>query len=239
MPLKTGLVSASTQATHYVMEARMNRMLILPGNAAGKGKYPDEQGNMDVAWPTGALHRNAAKEYAMRKGYVPQVLEISGKPQSETSPQANKVVELFLGDQAVTAFYGFSGGGINLMHILDRLASKNPETLHRIELVVALGAPEVKQEEYETSKYNKILEKHNKRLKAGASPAKLVNWVLERRENPPPDHPVVPVATDGKRHPHMFGPEWLLWLLSSEAFIRRHPSLLGGPGPWLRPPVKP
>jgi hypothetical protein len=216
----------------------MRRMLILPGNAAAAGKYPDEQG-IKIAWPTGALHRGAAREYAWLKGYVPQVVEKSGWPQKETSPQAEEAVRWFLADQLfnlVTAFYGFSGGGGNLMHILDRLARENPETLYRIELVVVLGAPEWSQEEYELSKYNELLKKYNKRHPDKQVP--LANWELEYRKNPPPDHPVVPKDPKGLDS-HMFGPEWLLWLHSAEWFLRRHPSLLGGPGPWLKPPVTP
>jgi hypothetical protein len=214
----------------------MNTMLILPGNAAGKGKYPDEHGNTDVEWPTGALHRAAAREYALRKSYEPDVIEISGRPQGEHSPQADKAIEKFLGNTAITAFFGFSGGGINLMYILDRLAEENPEELHRIELVVVLGAPEKPEKEYKLSKYRALVEKHNKRLPARAAPAQLPKWTLEYRINPPPDHPVVPKKGLDS---HMFGPEWLLWLLASDRFIAKHPSLLGGPGPWLKKPEKP
>jgi hypothetical protein len=32
------------------------KMLILRGNSADAGTYPDEQGNTNVAWPIGALH---------------------------------------------------------------------------------------------------------------------------------------------------------------------------------------
>ncbi len=47
----------------------MNKMLILRGNAAAKaGIYPDEQGNK-IEWPIGALHVEAAEEYAKRKGF--------------------------------------------------------------------------------------------------------------------------------------------------------------------------
>jgi hypothetical protein len=140
----------------------------------------------------------------------------------------------------ITAFYGFSGGGGNLMYILDRLARENPETLSRIELVVVLGAPEWSQEEYELSKYNELLKKYNKRHPDKQVP--LANWELEYRKNPPPGHPVVlkdPKDPSKYLDSHMFGPEWLLWLHSAEWFLRRHPSLLGGPGPNLKPPDKP
>ena len=83
------------------------KMLILRGNSADAGTYPDEQGNTNVAWPFGALHVWAAREYARRKDYEPVVLDIPGQPQSETSPQATEALKQFLEDQSVRAFYGF------------------------------------------------------------------------------------------------------------------------------------
>jgi hypothetical protein len=54
------------------------KMLILRGNSAGPGTYPDEHEHTNVAWPAGALHVWAAKEYARRKGYQPVVPDIPG-----------------------------------------------------------------------------------------------------------------------------------------------------------------
>lgn len=213
----------------------MNTMLILPGNASGKGKYPDEHGNTDVAWPNGALHRDAAREYALRRSFEPEVLEVPGHPQGETSKQSNKAIEKFLGNRAITAFYGFSGGGINLAYILQRLAREKPHELSRIELLVVLGSPERPRSDFEPSKFAPVIDKFNKRLKPGALQAKPPNWKLEYRTNPPGDHPVVPKGAGA----HMFGPEWLLWLLDSDRFIAKHPSLVGGPGPYLKPPQRP
>ncbi len=130
----------------------------------------------------------------------------------------HKAVECFLKDEAVTAFYGFSGGGINMVHVLDRLASKNRDTLHRVELVVVLGAPEVPQEEYELSKYNEPLKKYNKSLKDPKKEVPLARWHLEYRTNlvyktnPKKYDEVVPKMPKGKEplNSHMFGPEWLL-----------------------------
>lgn len=82
------------------------KMLILRGNPAPKGKYPDEHGNYP-AWPKGALHEWAASEYARLMHYKPVVLDIPGLPQSETSPQATEALKQFLEDQSVRAFYGF------------------------------------------------------------------------------------------------------------------------------------
>jgi hypothetical protein len=55
----------------------------------------------------------AATEYARRSGYEGVVLDVPGQPQSQKSPQATAALKKFLEDQAVTAFYGFSGGGYN------------------------------------------------------------------------------------------------------------------------------
>jgi len=84
----------------------MSKMLILRGNSAPAGSYPDEQGKK-IAWPIGALHVWAASQYAKRKGYDPVVLDKPGQPQSQTSPQASAAISKFLGDDSVTAFYGF------------------------------------------------------------------------------------------------------------------------------------
>ena len=117
------------------------KMLILRGNSAPAGNYPDESGNANVAWPLGALHVQAASDYARMRGYDPVVLDEPGQPQSQHSPQATAAIRAFLEDGDVAAFYGFSGGGYNVKHILDFLASNNPETLHRIALVVVIGSP--------------------------------------------------------------------------------------------------
>src|SRR5215218_4544789 len=60
------------------------KMIILRGNSAPEGNYPDEQGNT-IAWPNGALHVDAATTYAKRRGYEPNVLNVPGQPQSRTS----------------------------------------------------------------------------------------------------------------------------------------------------------
>ena len=45
------------------------KMLILRGNWAPAGNYPDEKGNTNVAWPLGALHVQAASDYARMRVY--------------------------------------------------------------------------------------------------------------------------------------------------------------------------
>ena len=179
-------------------------MLILRGNSAPAGKYPDEQGN-NIAWPFGALHVSAASEYAKRRGYEAIVLDVAGQPQSQESPQAKAALKKFFEDQAICAFYGFSGGGYNLRHILDRLASHDPDALHRIDLIVVLGAPQKEgKAAYEASKYNPIARKK-------VHPAKWedAKWEIVYGTNPPPKWPLPKGVPEGTGK-HMFGPEWLL-----------------------------
>jgi len=170
-------------------------MVILRGNAAGEGTYPDEQGKK-IAWPQGALHVAAATEYARCKGYVARVIDIGGYPQGPDSPQAKAALEAFHKDATVTAFYGFSGGGYNVWHILQYLARKEPKTLKRIDLIVVLGAPKRKKPAFEASVYNAI---------ARTSDA---TWDVEWRDDPKVDE--LPSGLPAGTKPHMFGPEVLL-----------------------------
>ena len=89
-------------------------------------------------WPRGALDEQPAREYALRRGYIGKVLDVSGEAY-EGSPQATQALAVFRYDPAVMAFYGFSGGGFNIAnHILPAL---NPAERRRVKLVVVLGAP--------------------------------------------------------------------------------------------------
>ena len=74
------------------------KMVILRGNSAKAGKYPDEQGKTP-AWPKGALHVKAATDYAEREGYEPIVLDVPGQPQSRQSPQAKAALKAFHDDK--------------------------------------------------------------------------------------------------------------------------------------------
>jgi hypothetical protein len=184
------------------------KMLILRGNSAPEGSYPDEMGNT-IAWPDGALHVGATELYAKKKGYEPVVLNVAGQPQSETSPQANAAVKRFLEDpdKSDTAFYGFSGGGYNLFWILRRLAKENPESLHRIKLVVVLGAPKRAESSYKPDEFNKIAKESAK--KAGIKDWKAGEWDVVWRDDPP--RSVMPPYVDQKLDSHMWGPEALLY----------------------------
>ena len=178
------------------------KMLILRGNSAPAGSYPDEQGK-NIAWPIGALHVSAASEFARRSGYEAVVLDKPGQPQSQHSPQATAAVKMFLEDQAVSAFYGFSGGGYNLKHILDYLAAHKPETLHRNDLVVVLGAPLQPKIAYESPIYNAVT--RSKIHPANWKPAK---WDVVYKTNPPKS--ALPEGLPKNTGTHMFGPDALL-----------------------------
>ena len=132
-------------------------MVIMRGNStADTTMYPDETGKT-IAWPLGALHVKAAKDYAGILGYDALVLDVPVQPQSQQSPQAKAAWGAFLKDQSVTAFYGFSGGGYNLKHVLDYLLAHSPEELHRIDRVVVFGAPKQPEHEYMAAKYQASL----------------------------------------------------------------------------------
>ena len=104
------------------------KMLILRGKA---GNY----GGRD--WPRGALDEPPALEYARRRGYVGEVLDVAGVAAS-SSHQTKMALAEFHRDPSVTALYGFSAGGYNVLHIINALA---PTERTRLRLIVVLGAP--------------------------------------------------------------------------------------------------
>jgi hypothetical protein len=166
----------------------MPKMMILRGN---HGEQYDEKGKLQP-YKEGALHEQAAKEYARRKRYDGFVLDVSGDhgpgKTRATSPQTVLAVETFHKDKEIAALYGFSGGGYNVYWILQALKDSE-EDLKRIKLVVVLGAPETGPAAYDSSKY-----------KPGT-------WELVYKKNPQLSDKFVP---KGVKDPHMFGPEWLL-----------------------------
>jgi hypothetical protein len=136
------------------------------------------------------------------------VLPVAGQPQSQHSPQAKAALSAFLedNDQAVTAFYGFSGGGYNLKHILDYLAEKEPQSLHRITLVVVIGAPNPHGKNiYMPSVYNAVARKKVKEWQDA-------DWDVVYRTNP--EQSQMPKGLPKGTRTHMFGPDVLLagWL---------------------------
>ena len=65
----------------------LQKMLILRGNNGNaKAGYPDEQGN-NVDWPIGALHVQAACEYASAAAMTPSCFpcRVSAKPEQSAS----------------------------------------------------------------------------------------------------------------------------------------------------------
>jgi hypothetical protein len=177
-------------------------MVILRGNPAGPGSYPDERGNTKVAWPLGALHVQAASSYARMRNRDPVVLDVPGLPQSENSPQAKAALKAFLEDEAVDAFYGFSGGGYNLLHVLTFLARDQPDTIHRIHLVIVIGSPtRMKGDEFDVSHFNATARGRSKQ-------ATEANWDVVYRTNPIPSQ--MPKGLPKGIGTHMFGPDILV-----------------------------
>jgi len=95
-------------------------------------------------YPNGALDEPPALEYARRKGYAGRVLNVSGEV-GDNSPQTLKALREFLSDSTIAALYGFSGGGYNVYHILNRLTQ---EQRGRLELVVVIGVEAKKLSEH-------------------------------------------------------------------------------------------
>lgn len=118
----------------------MKTMLILRGIAAADKRFVDEAG-VGKAWPRGALHETPALEYAKRRGFVGEVLDVRGN----TGASSIQVVEALkrirdASKNPVGAIYGFSGGAFNAVHIWRAL---KPAERAGITDVAILGAPEV------------------------------------------------------------------------------------------------
>jgi uncharacterized protein (TIGR02594 family) len=113
-------------------------MLILRGIA---GHYSGRD------WPRGALDEPPALEYATRRNFNGRVLDVAGATGAH-SPQTRMAVEEFRRDKTVTALYGFSGGGYNVLHIIHALTSAERE---RLRLIVVLGAPKNPEHLYKGS----------------------------------------------------------------------------------------
>ena len=116
-------------------------------------------------YPNGALDEPSALQYASNRGYTGKVLNVSGET-GDKSKQTNMGLQEIQNDSSITALYGFSGGGYNVYHILNRLTQ---ELRDRLELVVVIGV--------EASK-----------LSAHALNPKRYNahWELVYRNDPPP-----------------------------------------------------
>lgn len=88
-------------------------------------------------YPRGALEEEPAVEYARRMGYTAMVLDVPGTTGPD-SPQAKLALETLRNHLDVSAIYGFSGGGYNVRHVINRLSGAERT---RVNLVVVLGAP--------------------------------------------------------------------------------------------------
>lgn len=189
------------------------KMLILRGNDAKAGTYPDEQGNK-IAWPLGALHVEATRKYARSLGYEPIVFDIPGLPQGLHAAQTNAAVKAFVDDkdQADTGLYGFSGGGYNVLHVLERLAAEAPLSLHRIDRVVVIGAPNKLKKQggnlYKPAIFNETAKKAAARIKGDHAAFEAADWDVVFRENPDPSQ--MPRGLPKGLSTHMFGPDVLL-----------------------------
>jgi len=94
------------------------------------------------------LDEYSALAYAAVRGYDGYVLKASG----ETGPNSDQVrralTMLNAANPPFQGLYGFSGGGYNVRHIINRMSS---EARAMLELVVVLGAPKLDKEAVEGS----------------------------------------------------------------------------------------
>jgi hypothetical protein len=134
-----GVVAAECRVRHTRNIWRQSmKMLILRGVAGTyDGKY----------WPRGALYEEPALEYAKRRGYEGQVLDIQGAAYAG-SPQAKSALAEYRRDRTMTALYGFSGGGYNIYNIIHAMKKDEKD---RLALVVVLGAPKMSASDYKGS----------------------------------------------------------------------------------------
>jgi|SRR5579872_5689789 len=103
-------------------------------------------------YPNGALDEESALQYAKKRGYTGEVLKVSGET-GDHSKQTNMALGELQHDSSITALYGFSGGGYNVYHILNRLSQ---DLRNRLELVVVLGVEAAKLSEgaVDSKRYN-------------------------------------------------------------------------------------
>ena len=158
--------------------AKNGKMVILRGTSdpSGANKFPNEFGK-PAKWPIGALHVQAAEDFARKRGYEPKTLGLEGQQSVYKGKQVREFLKLFAGltlghksyeidmeftpDLDIHALYGFSGGAYNVYWILNFLAENQPEDLQRINLVVlGLDKANARKADYAWPKYQAIARKH-------------------------------------------------------------------------------
>jgi hypothetical protein len=154
----------------------MPTMLILRGNPGG---YPWKGVK---SWPDGALDEDAAIAYAEFRGYSAVVLKVPGftpNDKRDDGRQRAMALDEINRGASVAALYGFSAGGYNIAHILDKMTK---EQKARLRLVVVLGAPSMSRSDVSGS------------------------WELQYRVDPPRGHMAGPEVFLHTEITRLFGP---------------------------------
>src|SRR6185437_6455243 len=78
--------------------AKNGKMIILRGNSDPKGEqeYTDEFGK-PASWPIGALHKQAAEDYARKRDYEPVTLPLEGQQSGYKGKQVQEFLKQFAG----------------------------------------------------------------------------------------------------------------------------------------------
>ena len=90
------------------------------------------------------LDVKSAEAYAIRLGYEPYVLNVSGET-GPGNPQAMAALDIIRRDPSITAIYGFSGGGYNARRIFNSLSLEEKKRLKQIDV---LGSPGVTKADF-------------------------------------------------------------------------------------------
>jgi hypothetical protein len=210
--------------------AKNGKMVILRGTSdpSGANKFPDEFGK-PAKWPIGALHVQAAEDYARKRGYEPKTLGLEGQQSGYKGKQVREFLKLFAGltlghksyeidmeftpDLDIHALYGFSGGAYNVYWILNFLAENQPDDLQRINLVVVLGLDKAnaRKADYAWPKYQVIARKHRVHSATWDQNKWKNGW--ETIYHTDPDRSLLPTTLPkeirDKVKTHMFGPDVL------------------------------
>jgi hypothetical protein len=94
--------------------------------------------------PRGQLDDDSALEYARRLGFEGEVLDVAGNARAN-SPQVIMALDRIRSDGAVTAIYGFSGGGYSARLIWKELSAAERA---RIRKVIVIGSPQITEADF-------------------------------------------------------------------------------------------